>query len=98
MEVLVLTVLANLLGNFIIVALFAVAVHHPNTERGRYLDTSTIILPAWINGPVTWLWLFQNYHSIHHLFPRVPFYRYRAVFDRIADIMAARGAPIHRIG
>ena len=98
MEVLVLTVLANLLGNFIIVALFAVAVHHPNTGRGRYVDTSTIILPAWINGPVTWLWLFQNYHSIHHLFPRVPFYRYRAVFERIADIMAARGAPIYRIG
>ena len=80
------------------VTLFAVAVHHPNTGRGRYVDTSTIILPAWINGPVTWLWLFQNYHSIHHLFPRVPFYRYRAVFERIADIMAARGAPIYRIG
>ena len=98
MEVLVLTVLANILGNFIIVALFAVAVHHPNTERGRYVDTSTIILPAWINGPVTWLWLWQNYHSIHHLFPRIPFYRYREVFERIETIMAARGAPIHRIG
>lgn len=98
MEVLVLTVLANLLGNFIIVALFAVAVHHPNTGRGRYVDTSTIILPAWINGPVTWLWLFQNYHSIHHLFPRIPFYRYREVFERIETIMVARDAPIHRIG
>ncbi len=98
MEVLVLTVLANILGNFIIVALFAVAVHHPNTERGRYVDTSTIILPAWINGPVTWLWLWQNYHSVHHLFPRIPFYRYREVFEQIETIMAARGAPIHRIG
>jgi len=98
MEVLVLTVLANVLGNFIIVALFAVAVHHPNTERGRYVDTSTIILPAWVNGPVTWLWLWQNYHSVHHLFPRIPFYRYREVFERIETIMTARGAPIHRIG
>ena len=98
MEVLVLTVLANLLGNLIIVSLFAVAVHHPNTGRGRYVDTSTIILPAWVNGPVTWLWLWQNYHSVHHLFPRIPFYRYREVFERIETIMVARGAPIHRIG
>ena len=98
MEVLVLTVLANLLGNLIIVILFAVAVHYPNTGRGRYVDTSTIILPAWVNGPVTWLWLWQNYHSVHHLFPRIPFYRYREVFERIETIMAARGAPIHRIG
>ena len=98
MEVLVLTVLANLLGNLIIVTLFAVAVHHPNTEQGRYLDTSTIIFPAWLNGPITWLWLWQNYHSVHHLFPRVPFYRYTELFDRIGGIMATRGAPIHRIG
>jgi len=98
MEVLVLTVFANLLGNFIIVALFAVAVHHPNTEQGRYLDTSTVVFSGWLNGPITWLWLWQNYHSIHHLFPRVPFYRYAEVFDRIDDIMVLQGAPIHRIG
>ncbi len=98
MEVLVLTVFANLLGNFIVVALFAVAVHHPNTEQGRYLDTSTIVFRGWLNGPITWLWLWQNYHSVHHLFPRVPFYRYAALFDRIGGIMAARGAPIRRIG
>lgn len=97
-EVLLLTVLANLLGNFIIVSLFAVAVHHPNVEKGRYVDTSTILFPAWLNGPITWLWLWQNYHSIHHLFPRVPFYRYASLFQRISRIMTARGAPIHRIG
>ena len=97
-EVLVLTVLANLLGNFIIVTFFAVAVHHPNTEQGRYVDTSTLVFPTWVNGPITWFWLWQNYHSVHHLFPRVPFYHYMALFDRIEAIMAARGAPIYRIG
>ncbi len=98
MEVLVLTLLANLLSNFLTVTLFAVAVHHPNTEQGRYVDTSTILFPAWLNGPITGLWLWQNYHSIHHLFPRVPFYRYAALFDRISKIMTIRGAPIYRIG
>lgn len=97
-EVLVLTVLANLLGNLMIVTFFAVAVHHPNRAQGRYVDTSTVIFPSWLNGPITWLWLWQNYHSVHHLFPRVPFYRYVALFDRIEEIMVVRGAPIHRLG
>ena len=49
-------------------------------------------------SPVTWLWGFQNYHSIHHLFPRVPFYRYRKLFTDIEEIMIARDAPIYRLG
>ncbi len=98
LEALMLTVLANLVGNLIIVTFFAVAVHHPNTGHGRYLDTSTLLFPGWVNAPITWLWLWQNYHSIHHLFPRVPFYRYTTVFERIRPIMVAQGAPIHQIG
>ena len=47
---------------------------------------------------MTWLWLFQNYHSIHHLFPRVPFYRYPSVFGDIEEIMVARGAPVYHLG
>jgi nucleoside-diphosphate-sugar epimerase len=41
---------------------------------------------------VTALWLYQNYHSIHHLFPRVPFYKYRVLFDEVEDLMVAQGA------
>jgi fatty acid desaturase len=33
-----------------------------------------------------------------HVFPRVPFYRYRRIFDEIEDVMIARGAPIYRLG
>ena len=98
LEALVLTVAANVLGNLLIVTFFAVAVHHPNTGHGRYLDTSTILFPRGLNAPITWLWLWQNYHSVHHLFPRVPFYRYATVFDRIRDIMVKQGAPIREIG
>lgn len=97
-EVLWLTILANLVGNLIIVTFFAVAVHHPNAATGRYVDTSTIVFRSWVNTPITWAWLWQNYHSIHHLFPRVPFYRYAKVFDRIREIMLKQGATIHEIG
>ncbi len=98
LEALVLGVVANLIGTFITATFFAWLVHHPHTVTGRYVDTGTFVFPRWINGVVTHLWLFQNYHSIHHLFPRIPFYRYADVFDEIRGVMEAKGAPIHDIG
>jgi beta-carotene hydroxylase len=43
------------------------------------------------------LWGYQDYHSIHHLFPKVPFYRYRRLFNEIADRMDQMGAPVYRL-
>jgi beta-carotene hydroxylase len=74
--------------------LFAYIVHRPHAQAGRYVDTSTILLPA---PQLSWLWMFQNYHSIHHLFPRVPFYKYERLYTEIEDIMAAKGAPVYRM-
>lgn len=98
LEVLVLTLLANVFGNYITVVFFAWLVHHPHSETGRYVDTTVYAFPKWMDGTVTWLWLFQNYHAIHHLFPRVPFYEYKKVFAEIRHIMVAQGAPIKEIG
>ncbi|MCO4762393.1 MAG: fatty acid desaturase, partial [Myxococcales bacterium] len=38
----------------------------------------------------------QNLHSVHHLYPRVPFYRYRTVFDAMAPEMMAKGTEVWR--
>lgn len=98
LEVLVLTVLANIVGNYITVVFFAWLVHHPHSEVGRYVDTTVYAFPKWLDGSITWLWLFQNYHAIHHLFPRIPFYEYKKVFGEIRHIMTARGTPIKEFG
>ena len=50
-------------------------------------------MPRWMK-PFEWFWLGQNLHSIHHLFPRVPFYRYHALHREIEPIMRAHGTPI----
>ncbi len=84
-------------GVALLMYLFAYIVHRPHDAQGRYVDTATIIAPTWCNRLVTWGWLFQNYHSIHHLFPRIPFYRYRRLFDEIEPAMRAHGAPIYRL-
>ena len=91
-------VIGWILGISALLFLFAYIVHTPHASVGRYVDTSTIVVDGPIGSIVTLLWGFQNYHSIHHLFPRVPFYSYRAVFEEIEPIMTARGAPIYRLG
>jgi len=96
-EGLVLFGLAWLIGVVVLLYLFAYIVHRPHEQVGRYTDTSTILLPGPLGTLVTWLWLFQNYHSIHHLFPRVPFYKYAKLYKEIEEIMTAKGAPTYRV-
>ena len=96
-EGLALFVLAWLIGVTVLLYLFAYIVHRPHEQVGRYLDTSTILLPGPLGTLLTWLWMFQNYHSIHHLFPRVPFYRYATLYAEIEEIMAAKGSPVYRV-
>ena len=91
-------VLANVAGVTLLGFLFAWVVHTPFEETDRYRDTATILLPKPLHGPLTRLWLWQNYHAIHHLFPRVPYYRYDRLFDEIRPGMAERGAPIIELG
>lgn len=90
-------VLAWLIGAMVLLYLFAYVVHRPHEQMGRYIDTSTILLPGPLGSLLTWFWLFQNYHSIHHLFPRVPFYNYAKLYREIEEIMLAKGAPVYRV-
>jgi beta-carotene hydroxylase len=95
-EALALFVLAWLFGAMVLLYLFAYVVHRPHEQVGRYVDTSTVLLPGRFHKVLSWLWMYQNYHSVHHLFPRVPFYQYAKLYEDIEGIMAAKGAPIYR--
>lgn len=96
-EAAALFVVGTLIGLSVLLYLFAYIVHRPHDAVGRYVDTSTIRVSGLVGKVLTWLWVFQNYHSIHHLFPKVPFYRYVEVFDEIEAIMARRQAPLYRL-
>ncbi len=97
-EGIALFVVAWLIGVSLVIYLFAYLVHRPHEAVGRYVDTSTILVSGPLGKLVTWLWVYQNYHAIHHLFPRVPFYRYPELFAEIEETMVAKGAPIYRLG
>jgi len=72
---------------------FAYRPHHPYDQTARYRNTSSLILPGWLR-PIRWFWLGQDLHSIHHAFPRVPFYRYHALFREVEPVLRAHGSPV----
>jgi beta-carotene hydroxylase len=81
------------LGGFFTGYWFAYRPHLPYQEPKRYQNTNSLIMPTWMK-PFEWIWLGQNLHSIHHLFPRVPFYRYHALHREIEPVLRAHGTPI----
>lgn len=62
--------------------------HRPHTERGRLRDTANI-LPAWLDP----FFLRQNLHAVHHLYPQLPWYRYREALAVLAPGLRAAGVP-----
>jgi beta-carotene hydroxylase len=66
--------------------IFAWYPHHPAKETSRYRHTRVAVFPGsglLIRG--------HDYHAIHHLYPRVPHYRLKAVWNELSDDLIARG-------
>lgn len=63
--------------------------HHPHAVQRRFHDTRAIDLPG-----LFWPLLGQNLHLVHHLYPRVPFYRYKRCFDDVRPRLEQEGSPI----
>ena len=89
MEVLWFAIVPNLINIFVLVMFFDYVPHHPHKSQGRYHNTR--IYPSRL---LNVLLLGQNYHLIHHLYPRLPWYRYRQVFLKIRPDLEAHEAPI----
>jgi beta-carotene hydroxylase len=89
----IVVLLGYFMGGFFTAYWFAYRPHFPYDNTKRYQNTSSLIMPKWMR-PLEWFWLGQNLHSIHHLFPRVPFYSYHALHREIEPILRAHGTPI----
>jgi fatty acid desaturase len=40
----------------------------------------------------------QNYHLIHHLYPRIPFYDYPKVYVELEEEILGEGAKVVKLG
>lgn len=66
--------------------IFAWYPHHPAKETSRYRHTRVAVFPGsglLIRG--------HDYHAIHHLYPRVPHYRLKKVWNELSEDLVARG-------
>ena len=90
-------VIGPVTGIILLVYLFAYLVHVPHEVEGKFIDTSVYEPPAAVRSVMTWLWCFQNYHGVHHAFPRVPWYRYRALFEAEREALLRQGMPTHQL-
>lgn len=63
--------------------------HYPHHNMGRDYNTRIVTVPG-----LEFLSLFQSYHLIHHLYPRVPFYQYKAKFKAIENELLDHKSPI----
>jgi beta-carotene hydroxylase len=92
------TALAAWIGSAFLAWAFDWLPHVPHTARERFADTrATLFAPA-LNAVLTRVFLFQNYHHIHHIWPRVPFFRYQRVHEELAGFLAAQGVRVDRVG
>ena len=76
---------------------FDYLVHMPHQSSERFGDTNVIRTKKWLDYPMTWIWSYQNYHGIHHLFPRLPFYKYKKVFMDKENELIRLGLPVFTI-
>jgi beta-carotene hydroxylase len=66
--------------------IFAWFPHHPARETSRYRHTRVAVFRGsglLIRG--------HDYHAIHHLYPRVPHYKLKAVWNELSDDLVERG-------
>lgn len=87
-------VLPALIGATVLGLLFDYVVHAPHTGSSRFSTTRIFLFPRGAWQVVSWAWMAQNYHLIHHLYPWLPFYRYAEATRVALPLLAARGAPV----
>lgn len=97
-EVLALWLIPHILGSALIIFFFAYLTHEPYSRTERYRDTNLFWVKGRFERITNWLYLFQNFHLIHHLFPRVPFYLYGKAFRDVRPVLDDQGAHIYEFG
>ncbi len=91
-QVMMLWLLPAVLASGILAFTFDWLPHHPHRSRARFKDTR--LLRGW---GLHWLLVAQDLHLVHHLHPRVPFYRYRKLYRHLRPQLETKGTRIAQL-
>lgn len=73
--------------------------HHPHQRQTLMGATRVFVARSgWRRKALNIALLGQNFHLIHHIYPRTPFYRYEQVFQRGEAFLRAEGVTIIDVG
>jgi ferredoxin-NADP reductase/fatty acid desaturase len=92
LELLLIGIIPVLLASLVLGMLFDWIPHKPNRQQGRYQNTRSYLFPG-----LKFITMGQNYHHIHHLYPRVSWYHYQRVFNLIRPVLEENNAPIEHL-
>ena len=92
LELLMVGIIPVFLASYVLGMLFDWIPHKPTRQQSRYQNTRSYLFPG-----LKYLTLGQNYHHIHHLYPRVSWYNYERVFNLIRPELEAKNAPIETL-
>ena len=90
-------ILPAVIGMTLLAYFFDYLVHAPYEGEGRFAATRAFILPRRWRKIGSLLWMQQNYHLAHHLYPWIPFYRYARVLRVAEPLVERRGGTIVRL-
>ena len=96
LELLCLWILPTRVSSFLFVLVFTYLPHVPflaTAAQNKYQATSNREGLEWLFTP---LMTFQNYHLVHHLYPRAPFYRMKKLWNLNLDEHLANDPLIMR--
>ena len=68
--------------------------HHPHDVEQRHNPYAATNIRRGGDAVLKWVFLYQNYHLIHHLYPSVPFYRYLKIWRENEAEFLKQGAPL----
>lgn len=93
-QIVLLWFLPGYIGVVLCPIMFDWPVHHPHIERGRYTDSAILLFPKPIRGIMDFVFCGHTYHLIHHLYPRVPFFRYGAAWRALKGELLTLGPKV----
>ncbi len=96
--VLLTTFASALLASALLAIVFDWLPHHPHVSQDRWQHTRVVTFVPGVQSMLDHLLYGQTYHLVHHLYPRVPFYRYKAVFGKLRGFFDSNGAQIYPAG
>lgn len=88
-QILFLFILPTLMGGFMLMVFFQWLPHFPFDTTDRYHNSRISEWPF-----ADKLMYGQNIHLIHHMWPSVPFYKYRDMLEHSRDYLESKGARI----